>query len=343
MTSAAEWTIALGLSEVTPWAAVIAIALVAVFIFGVLPSLYFYSYLQRKWVSDLQARVGPNRAGPAGVFQPIALAMMNLLKRGDQEVGIFSPEWIWFHIRNAILFSSLALLPIGGALALVNTDLSTFLVFWVILATTLCTFFLGSAQRGGLGLLGASRETAQMLAGMIPAMFCLLLVSSQAPGLSWRGVSEVQGFFPHEWLILRSPGLFLAFPIFLMSGMVMMGVHPFGPSNAAVSLFSGRALLLIRFSRIYAFFVWSMMASVLFLGSWRLPEGLESGGVLTALLQTSWVFIKAVTVMLGSTLIASVLPGWRSDQTVQFSWIVLAPLALLLLLVSAAIRIGVSG
>ena len=328
MTALSAWSDFLGMESSEHWLLTLTLALSVVFLAAVMPALYLFVYGQRKWVADLQARVGPNRAGSTGILFPAAQAAMNLLKR-DAPSSIGVTPLLWFYFRNAILLSSLALIPVGGTLTLVNTDLSAFLVIWLLVTTNFCTFMIGISQPGGLGLLGGCREMAQMLSGLVPSVLCLLLLSGYAPGLSWSQMASAQGIWPYQWLMFKNPFLFVAFPVFLVSGMIILEVHPFGPSKAVQASLSGRPLLLTRVSRIYGYFLWCVVTGALFLGSWQMPTWLDGHPSLFSYAQFLLVFGKGLVLMVVSALVASVLPGWRSDQSVEFSWKVLAPLAFL--------------
>src|SRR5947209_4746544 len=82
------WSHAMGLPTGTPQWVIAAFGLVFIYAVIILPSGAIMSYLDRKIGADFQARVGPNRSGPAGIFQPIA----DLIKLLQKEATI---DWSW--------------------------------------------------------------------------------------------------------------------------------------------------------------------------------------------------------------------------------------------------------
>ncbi len=81
--------------------------------------------------------------------------------------------------------------------------------------------------------------------------------------------------------MFSSPFQFLAFCVFLVSGLVLLGVAPLdgGLSTTDIhggvsSHLHGRRLSFFRLGRFYGFFLWSVIAVVLFLGAWNLPFGI---------------------------------------------------------------------
>ena len=124
---AQAWAELLSLSPVIPpWAvAVIAIT----FLHGavIVPSAVVFNYLDRKITADLQARVGMNRAGPHGIGQFMA-DLLKLLEKGISR-GRGAPGLPWFSVHTMALYSTVAALPLGGGLILLDTDMSALIPF----------------------------------------------------------------------------------------------------------------------------------------------------------------------------------------------------------------------
>lgn len=331
-----------GLPEATPGAVVAMLATILVFCLVILPSALFLEYLDRKLTADFQARVGPNRAGPAGIGQPIA-DFIKLLQK-EATVRLSLREMAWVSIHTMVLYSTVAVLPLGSLALLVDTDMSAFIPFWSALVLAFGIMFFGLSQNSVPGWLGGVRVASQALAGAFPAMIALLCVGARAGGFRWSEIALSQGSSPLHWHLTANPFQLMAFTVFMLSGLVLLGIAPFdgGLSTADIqggvtSSLYGRRLSLFKLGRFYGFFLWSVIAVVLFLGAWNLPPSIKE----TFLDNESWqllqiaelacVTIKTFGLMLCIVWAARVTPRGRVDQVTDFAWKILSPLALVAL------------
>lgn len=347
----ANWRMLTGLPETTPAWVTASLALVLIYLAVILPSAAAYAYLERKFGADLQARVGPNRAGFAGVLQPLADLLKLLQKDSPGKRSWREQAWMGLHVMA--LYSTVAVLPIGSLLMLVDTDMSALMPFWAAWVLALGTMLLGLEQRSVPGWFGGIRVAAQAMAGGFPALIAILTAAIPAGGFRWSAIAAAQGASPLHWNLLSNPFQFLSFFIFMSSGLVLLSVNPFDAGlsvgdihGGVASHLSGRRLSLFRLGRFYGFLLWSVIAVTLFLGGWIIPSGLretlvqnESWGALNAL-ELGTLFIKTLTLMLFMVWIGRVNPRVRVDQITDFAWKVLSPLALMAL-VGAAVRVVV--
>lgn len=333
------WGSALGLPSSTPQWVVASLGLVFIYALIILPSGAAISYLDRKIGADFQARVGPNRAGPAGILQPIA----DLLKLLQKEATI---DWswreaLWLGVHTMALYSTVAVLPLGSLILLVDTDMSAFLPFWAALVLALGTMLLGLSQRSVPGWFGGARVAAQTLAGAFPALVALLCAGVRSGGFRWSVLAGSQSASPLDWAAFSSPFLFVAFIVFVVAGLVLLNVPPMDAAlsqpdihGGVSSHLHGRRLSLFRLSRFYGFFLWSVIAVTLFMGAWVLPEGIyvslkESGNFgAIQLLELAFLMIKTFFLMLVVVWVARVSPRARVDQVTDFAWKVLSPFSL---------------
>ncbi|MCM2322095.1 MAG: NADH-quinone oxidoreductase subunit H [Oligoflexia bacterium] len=324
-------------------------ALGLVFIYGaiILPSGAIMSYLDRKLSADFQARVGPNRAGPAGMLQPLA----DLLKLLQKEAS--SAEWnwreaLWLGVHTMALYSTVAVIPLSSSALLVNTDMSAFLPLWAALVLALGTMLLGFSQGSVPGWFGGVRVAAQALAGAFPALIAVICAGIHAGEFRWSTLAGAQTASPLTWTALCDPFQFIAFVVFVLGGLVMLAVPPMDAALSTQDIHGGvsshlfgRRLSLFRLGRFYGFFLWSVIAVVIFLGAWTLPFGLaellrEQGRLwLVLALEVGWLLAKTFVLMLLVISFARVSPRGRVDQVTDFSWKVLSPFALLALIGTA--------
>ncbi len=337
-----SWIAVTGLPSETPGWLVAICALAALYAFVIIPSGAAVSILDRKLGADLQARVGPNRAGRAGVLQPLADFLKLVQKRNAQETG--AAQWVWLLVHVAALFGTVAVLPLGSMILMVDTDMSALLPFWSTFVLALGTMFLGFNLGSISGWFGGIRVASQALAAGFPALITILSAGAHAGGFRWSAFAACQGFGPWSWALFSNPFQLIGGATFIASGAVLLGIFPMDSGAASREIHGGVAshlagiqFLTFRFARYYVFFLWSVITVVLFLGAWRLPADIEDAlrghNAITALilLELGVILFKAISVMLGIGLISRVVPRLRSDQATDFAWQILSPAALLAL------------
>jgi NADH-quinone oxidoreductase subunit H len=144
-----------------------------------------------------------------------------------------------------------------------------------------------------------------------------------------------------SWTVFSNPFQAVAFFVFVISGLVLLGVPPMEAAvsrsdihGGVASHLHGRRLSMFRLSRFYGFFLWSVISVVLFLGAWNLPQNLfialkesESYGLIQ-FLELLLLLIKTFLLMLVVVWVARVNPRARVDQITDFAWKVLSPFSL---------------
>ena len=323
--------------------AVIAIsALLIVLFVVVIPSGYIFSFIDRKFSADLQARIGPNRAGRFGLLQPLA----DWIKLIQKQRGTHHrrQSLLWFLVYIAALFSTLTLLPLSSVFLLIDTELSLLLPFFLALVVALGLMFLGLSQYTVDGVFGGLRVAAQAVSGAFPALLVLLCVRLTTGSFVMSKIVSSQAFNPLSWNIFQTPFQPIACVVFLCSGMVLFNVSPLcggfsrgDLSGGVESIFYGARLSLFRLGRFYAYFLWCALAVAIFLGGWQLPkfiiQPLVAGEdfILLWSVESIWVVLKTIVLMLALNWISHVNPKVRVDQATDFSWKILSPISLIIL------------
>lgn len=329
---------ALGFPEMPAWA----LAMLAIFFLYlgvIIPSAAVMSFLDRKLTADFQARVGPNRLGLAGLLQPVA-DLLKLLQK-EERLGIGWRERLWFSVHTMALYATVAVIPLGSLLVLVDTDMSAIIPFWSVLVLTLGTMLVGFNQGTLPGWHGAVRVAALALAGAFPAMIALLTAGIQTGDFKWSSFAAAQSALPTGWLLFSSPFQFLAFCVFVVSGLVIVGSPPMDGGvwvsdlhDGVAAGLSGRRLSFHRLGHFYGFFLWSVITVVVFCGAWKLPFGIDEGlraadrPVTLQLLESGMLLSKTLLLMLAALSIARANPRGRADQVTELAWKVLSPVAL---------------
>lgn len=314
-----------------------------VFAIIVVPVATLSVFTSRKLAADFQARVGPNRVGPKGLFQPLVDFTKLIGKRFDTQLS--NEGKFWFFLYSVTIFSSLVVVPIGSTFVFLKSDINAFLPIWLMLLSSLVIVFLGFSKNTVSGTFGGFRAAFQMAAGVFPAIISTLCVGLEVGSFNWLDIVSIQKFSPMGWIAFSSPFHFLAFNTFFISGLVMMSIPPFDSAFSSSDIkggmmteLSGYRLILFLFCRVYSLFMWSLITIVFFCGGWKLPGFLlhwmieEDLSFLKQVLEIGFLLFKTFILVQMVTWMANVNPRLRVDQTTDFSWKILGPLSLLALI-----------
>ncbi len=304
------------------------IFIVVVFLL-VFPGIFLFAYASQKMSADLQARVGVNRSGPAGVLQPLA-DVIKLMQKG----GVIAENReviFWWLLYQLVLYSTVIILPLGSVFIIYDSEMSVLIPLWISVILSFSVLLMSLSQGTGLSVLSGLRRTSQTMASVFPAIVSLLCAAFKSGGFRWSDASKSQGFLPFFWTAFSSPFEFLAFLIFILSGMMLFAISPVDVDQECSSFMSGRILGFHKLAKYYGYFLWCLVTVAVFLGAWNLPAGLQG----ETFLEVVWILSKVFFLMLLVHVVARSNPVGRVDQTTDFSWRVLSPFSLVALIGSS--------
>ena len=340
----------------TPLFIVIAKVLI---IFGLgLVSTMLMIWYERKVVSGMHNRVGPNKAGPWGILQSLADGIKAFFKedllptRADRIVFRLAPFLsfvpgflIWsviplggdfsdgqdgtIEIFGEVTRVQLADPPIGILLVLA---LSSIAVYGIMLA--------GWASGSKYPLLGSVRASAQMISYEAALGLSLAAVLLSSGTLSTAGIVQGQDSFV-DWNVI-STGI-VPFVIFLIAATAELNRPPFDLVEAEQELvggfnteYSGIRFALFFLAEFMGVVTMSAVMVTLFLGG---PQGLFDVPLIPGAIEgTLWFFVKLMGFLYLYVWLRATLPRLRYDQLMDFGWKILIPIALGWFLLLAALR-----
>ena len=287
-------------------------------------------YAERRLLARLQIRLGPNRAGPWGLLQPLADIIKLLTKEDTVPAGADRP--IFLYAPAVVAGTALlifAVIPFGEGWQLrgrpipgVITDLNVGLLY-VFALSSLGVYGValgGWASNSKYSLLGGIRGAAQMISYELALGLSLAPVVMQAGSFSLVDIVKAQAHYP---FLLVQP---LSFLIFFVSGLAEIKRIPFDIPEAENELvagyhteYSGMRFGLYFLGEYVTMVVLGGLVAVFFLGGWRGPW----------LPPLVWFFLKVSIVVFVMIWIRAALPRLRYDQLMMFCWKFLIPLALL--------------
>lgn len=327
----AQWIRGLFDSFLPPWAVQLVMDVLGILLLIVIGivSVLVFTYMERKVIARVGDRLGPNRAGPLGIFQAIADAIKMLTKEDVTPTN--ADRWMFLAAPALIIIPAVLLysvLPFGRGM--VGVDLNIAVIFVVAMGAIpiLSMLMAGWASNNKYALLGAFRTVAQLVSYEIPMAIALLTVVLLAGTMSTVGIVEAQSSVP---FILVTPAAFL---VYLLAGLAELNRTPFDLLEADSEIvagyfieYSGMKFAMFFLAEFINFFMMAGMITTLFLGGWQWP-------ILPSWL---WFLIKTILVIFVIMWIRDTIPRIRIDQMLSLAWKVLVPLALANLFVVAFI------
>jgi NADH-quinone oxidoreductase subunit H len=321
-------------------AVIAALPALACFTFMALGPL-IYVYAERKISAFMQDRIGPNRVGPVGLLQTLADTIKLLFKEAifpkgvDRKLFILAPV-----IVNTGAFMPFLVIPWGGRLQPADLDVGVFYVTAIAALSTVGLIMAGWASNNKYSLFGAMRSAAQIVSYEIPAVMILLVPVMIVGSLSLQDVTMAQYGGLGNWFLFRYfPIMPVAFVVFFVAGLAETNRAPFDIPEAESELvagfhteYSGMFFAMFFMAEYTEMFVFSAVASVLFLGGYLapLPELQRIGPVPMGWF---WLWAKAWFLVFVMMWLRWTLPRSRVDQLMHIAWKVLLPIALVLVVV----------
>jgi NADH-quinone oxidoreductase subunit H len=306
-------------------------------------------------VADMQTRVGPNRAGPAGILITLADGVKLFFKEGIMPVTADRPVFLVAPLASMIpAMMAFAVIPFGTGVRLFGhrlpfqiSDLSVG-VLWILAMASLAVYgvvLAGWSSGSNYPLLGSIRSTAQMISYEVGMSLGLVAVILYSGTLSMSGIVAWQarhfgatglGWLPKWNLFLQFP----AFLIYMTAALAETNRPPFDLPEAETELvagyhteYSGIKFAMFYLAEYMHMITVSAVGVTLFLGGWRGPIF----RFLPWLWPLVWFVIKLFVVVYALVWIRATVPRFRYDRLMSFGWKVLIPSGLLWILVTGAI------
>ena len=329
---------------------------VAVFVL-LLVSVLLLIWYERKFISDMQNRIGPNRAGPYGILQTLADGIKLFFKedllpaQADRRVFRLAP-----YLSAVPAFMAFSVIPLGGSISIAGhrtfmqlADPPIGVLFLLAMSSIAVygTMLAGWSSGSKYPLLGGVRATAQAISyesAMSLAVASAVLIAGT---LTTHGIVLDQAGKGYAGGLLPKWNLFtvgvVPFVIYLIAATAEVNRPPFDLVEAESELVGGfhTEYSSVRFALFYlAEFMntitVSAVAITLFLGGPNGPEILGLGGWSGII----WFLIKEIVFLSVYIWIRATLPRFRYDQLMDLGWKRLIPVSLYWLLLIAALRVG---
>ena len=299
----------------------------------------YMTWVERKVLSRMQLRYGPNRAGPFGLLQPIADLVKLIRKESFFPASAVDVLYIFAPVLSAFTaLAAFSVIPFGpgwdiagyqvnGVVA--NVSIGLILVF-ALSSLGIYGFIVGGwASHSKFALLGSMRTCAQMVSYEVSLTFAVLGVVLMGRSLNLVDIVHKQ----HETIWFAAPQV-VGLLVFFVAGIAETNRPPFDLPEADTELvagyhteYSGMRFGLFQMGEYVNMITLSALTVTLFFGGWYGPW---------APLGPLWFLIKLLIVIFFFLWIRATVPRLRYDQLMRFGWKVLLPIATLNALVTAA-------
>jgi NADH:ubiquinone oxidoreductase subunit H len=293
---------------------------------------------ERKVSAYMQSRLGPNRVGPGGWLQWLADGLKLLMK---EDIIPTEADPILFRMSPYLafigLFLTFVVLPFSHFLIVSDLNIGLLFLLSVTSLVVVSIIMGGWSSNSKWSLLGGMRSAAQIISYELPASVALLTIATLTGSLSTQKIVEAQGGAPWSWYLFRNPFTFVAFFIWFISALAEGNRTPFDLPEAESELvsgynteYSGFRFSLFPMVEWVNLFIIGAVATMLFLGGWRLPL------VTTAMLeQHPWLdalgflvfLVKDIAIIFVIIWVRWTLPRFRVDQMMNLCWKYFIPIS----------------
>ncbi len=311
-----------------------------------------------KMMSFMQSRLGPMEAGPYGSMQLFAevgkwLQKEDLYPEGaDARIFKMAPL-----VVLASTFLLIAVVPFGPDAWFTDFEAGVFYMLAVSSISTLGILMAGWSSANKYSLLGGLRAAGQLIAYELPMVLAVVGVIIQAGTMNLNQIVVKQNsdsmfgldFLGNPYIITQ----FIGFVIFMIAVQAELTQTPFDMPIAESELvsgymteYSGFRFLIFFIAEFATAGVFSLIASVLFLGGWGVPFAWFGWDNLDEV--ADWMNVAGPLILFTKMVIVSFLimwarfsyPRFREDQLQRFAWKVLIPVSLANIMVTAILKVA---
>ena len=310
----------------------------------------YSTYGERKIAAVIQDRIGPDRAGPWGLLQPLADGVKFFTKEditpnaADKFLFILGPS---LFMMTALMTS--AIIPWGKPLFfgdhqfnLQVADLNVGILY-ILAVVSIGGYGImigGWASNNKFALIGALRASSQMISYEVPMGMAIIAIVLMSGSLSLKDIVDMQQH--GHWNVIYQP---LGFLIFLICAFAECNRAPFDLPESESELvggyhteYSSMKLGFFLFAEYINMFISSAIISTLFFGGYHFPgiDSLEMSPNVASIVSICVLFAKIFFFIFFFMWVRWTLPRFRYDQLMRLGWKVLIPLSILNVLATGA-------
>ena len=326
----------------------------------------YSTYFERKIAAFMQDRIGPDRAGPFGILQPLADAVKMFMK--EDFIPANSNKWLFImgpclSMLTALMTS--AVVPFGDTVTIgdvtfdlqgIDVNMGILWVFGIVSLGVYGILIGGWASNNKYSLLGAIRAASQNISYELAMGLSIIAILMMTGSLSTKAIVEAQQ--NGHWNILYQP---MGFIIFLICAFAECNRTPFDLPECETELiggyhteYSSMKLGFYLFAEYINMFISGAVMATLYFGGYDYPGvdfvTAQLGATAATLIGVGALIGKALAFVFIFMWVRWTLPRFRYDQLMGLGWSGLIPLAMfnvvvtgLGVLLDQQILIGIGG
>jgi len=312
-----------------------------VLIFALLGGFAYLTWYERRALARIQTRIGPNRAGPFGLLQPIADAIKLVFKEELTPAKAF--KFVFFLAPILTVVPSIiiaAVIPWGRSINVFGREINLYLadinvgVLYFMSIASIAVFGIvlaGWSSNSKYAMLGGLRSTAQMISYELSLGISLIPVILLSNSMRMIDIVEEQGAL---WYVVIQP---VGALIFWIATLAEVNRAPFDMPEAEQELtagyhseYSGMKFALFFMAEYQKMIVICAVMAVFFFGGYLGP-GVDQ----YPLLGPVYMFLKIFVLLFAMIWVRATWPRLRYDRLMEFGWKVLVPLSLAIVFITA--------
>jgi len=310
------------------------VGIILLVIIGLLLSVIYLIYAERKVLAAMQLRRGPGLVGPFGLLQPIADGLKLLFKEtiipsaANPFLFIFAPI-----LTFSLSLAAWAVIPIDEKVVLADINVGILYLFAISSLGVYGIIIAGWASNSLYAFLGALRSAAQMVSYEVSIGLVIITVLLCTGSLNLQDIVLAQ---KNLWFAIS---LLPMFVIFFISALAETNRAPFDLPESEAELvagyhveYSSLSFALFFLGEYANMILMSAMATILFFGGWLPPLSLYP---LTLVPGFVWFFLKVSFFLFLFLWVRGTLPRYRYDQLMRLGWKVFLPFSLLWVVLTA--------
>ncbi len=309
---------------------------IVLIIVGVLLSVAYLTYAERKVLGAMQRRQGPMTVGPFGLLQPIADGLKLFSKetiipsQANRPVFLLAPVVLF-----TLALVAWAVIPFDRDWVLANINVGILYLFAISSMGVYGVIMAGWASNSRYAFLGGLRSASQMVSYEVSMGLIIVCV------LICTGSLNLQEIVLADRPLWMQALLFPMLIVFLISILAECNRAPFdlpeGESEITGGFmveYSAMAFALFFLGEYANMILMSAITTVLFLGGWLPPFGMD---FLSAVPGIIWFALKTAAVLFFFIWARATLPRFRYDQLMRLGWKVFLPFTLLWVVLTAGV------
>ena len=311
---------------------------------GVLLSLAFLMYADRKIWAAVQMRKGPNVVGAFGILQSFADFLKYVFKEivipsgSDKVVFLLAPL-----ITFVLSLVAWSVIPFNEGWVLTDINIGILFIFAVAGLEVYGVIMGGWASNSKYPFLGSLRSAAQMISYEVSIGFIIIgiLISTGSLNLSKIVLAQDGSYGILSWYWLPHFPMVI---LFFISALAETNRPPFDLPEAEAELvagfqveYSSTPFLLFMIGELMTVVLMCALISILFFGGWLSPIPVIPDGIF-------WLILKALIIFFMFSMVKAIVPRFRYDQLMRLGWKVFLPMSLAWVVIVATLaQLGVSG